>query len=49
MLENVAAYAKTAEDPEQAEYFVRVNWLDTVDAANAFNELGLFGLQHTVC
>jgi Endonuclease NucS len=49
VLENAAAYAKTADDPDQAEYFVRVNWLDTVDAAHAFNEVGLFGLQHTVC
>lgn len=48
-LENAAAFAKTADDPEQAEYFVRVSWLDTVDAAHAFNEVGLFGLQHTVC
>ena len=48
-LENAAAFAKTADDPEQAEYFVRVNWLDTVDEAHAFNEVGLFGLQHTVC
>lgn len=33
--------------PEEAGYFV-AKWLDTVDAAHAFHEVGLFGLQHTV-
>jgi len=36
-------------DPEKAEYAVRVEWLDTVDAAHAFDEIGLFGNQNTVC
>ena len=36
-------------DPEKAEYFVRVEWLDTVSESNAFNEVGLFGNQNTVC
>lgn len=49
VLQHGPLYRETAEDPEKAEYFVRVKWLDTVDAAHAFNELGLFGLQHTVC
>ena len=49
MLQDAKAYAQTADDPEQAEYFVRVKWLDTVDAAKAFNEVGLFGNQNTVC
>lgn len=42
-------YRATADDPELSEYFVRVNWLYTVPAAQAFNELGLFGNQNTVC
>ena len=42
-------YKETADDPELSEYFVRVKWLDTVPAAKAFNELGLFGNQNTVC
>jgi hypothetical protein len=42
-------YRATADDPEHAEYFVRVKWLDTVDRYKAFNELGLFGNQNTVC
>jgi hypothetical protein len=37
------------DDPQTAEYFVRVEWLDTVDAKHAVNELGLFGNQNTVC
>ncbi|RTL34822.1 MAG: DUF91 domain-containing protein [Burkholderiales bacterium] len=42
-------YKATADDPELSEYFVRVTWLHTVPAAKAFNELGLFGNQNTVC
>ena len=49
VLQDAKAYAQTADDPEQAEYFVRVKWLNTVDVAKAFNEVGLFGNQNTVC
>lgn len=42
-------YFQTADDPEKAEYFVRVDWLDTVPASKAINEVGLFGNQNTVC
>lgn len=42
-------YRARADDPELSEYFVRVKWLDTVDANRAFNEVGLFGNQNTVC
>ena len=38
-----------ALNDEMAEYFVRVEWLDTVDAARAVDEVGLFGNQNTVC
>lgn len=38
-----------AKDPEKAEHFVRVEWLDTVPETKAFNEIGLFGNQNTVC
>jgi hypothetical protein len=37
------------DDPEMAEYFVRVDWLDTVPEDRAFDEVGLFGNQNTVC
>ncbi len=36
-------------DDESAEYVVPVQWLHTVDRANAFSEVGLFGNQNTVC
>jgi hypothetical protein len=49
VLQHGPLYRTTADDPEQAEYFVRVKWLDTVDADKAFNEVGLFGNQNTVC
>jgi hypothetical protein len=49
VLQQGPLYRETADDPEKAEYFVRMRWLDTVDAAHAFNEVGLFGNQNTVC
>jgi hypothetical protein len=49
VLQHSPLYRATADDPEQAEYFVRVKWLHAVDAAHAFNEVGLFGNQNTVC
>lgn len=42
-------YKAAADDSELSEYFVRIEWLHTVPAAKAFNELGLFGNQNTVC
>lgn len=42
-------YRENADNPDLAEYFVRVNWLDVRDARNAVNEVGLFGNQNTVC
>jgi hypothetical protein len=36
-------------DPERCEYFVPVQWLQTVPLEQAFKEIGLFGNQHTVC
>lgn len=42
------AYA-SRKDTEKAEYFVGVDWLDTVTEQQAFSELGLFGNQNTVC
>lgn len=38
-----------ADDAENAEYFVRVQWLQTVPEGQAFHEAGLFGNQNTVC
>lgn len=38
-----------ADDPDRSEYFVPVRWLKTVPVEQAFNEIGLFGNQNTVC
>ena len=38
-----------ADDPEKAEYFVRVQWLDTKPESKAVHEVGFFGNQNTVC
>ncbi len=40
---------KLAADPEKAEYFVRVQWLDTLPQNEAFKAVGFFGNQNTVC
>jgi len=42
-------YRQTADDPEKSEYFVRVEWLATLPREKAFNEVGLFGNQNSVC
>ncbi len=49
VLKDAALYQRNAHDPEKAEYFVRVEWLDTVPESKALNEVGLFGNQNTVC
>ena len=36
-------------DPDHCEYFLPVQWLQTVDIKDAINEIGLFGNQNTVC
>lgn len=36
-------------DSEKCEYFVPVRWLQTLPLAHAFQEIGLFGNQNTVC
>jgi len=37
------------DDHERCEYFVPVQWLETVPLENAVREIGLFGNQNTVC
>jgi hypothetical protein len=41
--------ADAAIDPEQAEWFVPVKWLQAVPLAQAVDEIGLFGNQNSVC
>lgn len=43
------AYRAHSGDEERAEQFVRVKWLISLPASQAFNEVGLFGNQNTVC
>lgn len=43
VLQHASQYRQTADDPENAEYFVKVDWLDAVPAKKAINEAGLFG------
>jgi hypothetical protein len=38
-----------ANDPKGSEYFVPIRWLDTVPIERAYNEVGFFGNQNTVC
>lgn len=42
-------HRQQADDLDSCEYFVPVQWTETVDADHAFNEVGLFGNQNTVC
>jgi hypothetical protein len=49
VLSNGAALRAKATDPDRAERFVRIQWLDTLPADRAFDELGMFGNQNTVC
>ena len=42
-----AKYCRDEEDPERQEYFVPVEWLDTVGLDDAVQ--GMFGNQNTVC
>lgn len=49
VLQTAGFLQKMADDPELAEHFVSVKWLETVPDAQAFNEVGLFGNQNSVC
>lgn len=49
VLQHAHLYQQHASNPEKAEYFVKVEWLDTVPIKKAINEVGLFGNQNSVC
>ena len=49
VLKHADQYKLQADDPEKAEYFVSVRWLDTAPETEAVSEVGLFGNQNTVC
>lgn len=44
-----AAYLAGWADNEKREVVVPVKWLQTVPSSSAFNEIGLFGNQNSVC
>lgn len=37
------------KDSERCEYFVPIQWLQTIPLKNAVKEIGLFGNQNTIC
>lgn len=49
VLQHAKIYQRHANDPEKAEFFVKVDWLDAVPIKKAVDEVGLFGNQNTVC
>lgn len=49
VLRDADRFRSYGDDPEKSERVVRVEWLDAVDEKNAFDEVGLFGNQNTVC
>lgn len=48
VLEHREKHAANKDDDELAEYFVRVEWLDTVPVADAIWEVGFFANQNSV-
>ena len=42
-------YFYSEDDPENAEYVVKVEWINTVAASKAVKEIGFFGNQNSVC
>lgn len=47
-LNSVAKYGANGDSDSQ-EYFVRIKWLKTVSIDDAYDELGFFGNQNSVC
>lgn len=45
----VGNYLHSNDEPENAEYIVKIRWIKTVGKADAISELGFFGNQNTVC
>lgn len=48
-LANARYHRQFVDDPDRCEYFVPVQWLETVPVAQAIQEVGMFGNQNSVC
>lgn len=46
---NGSYHREFSNDPERCEYFVAIQWLQTVPLEHAIQEIGLFGNQNTIC
>jgi hypothetical protein len=42
-------HRQLVDDPDRSEYFVPIDWLQTVDINAGVQEVGMFGNQNTVC
>ena len=42
-------YFYSVDDPDNAGYLVKVQWIKTVKTSEAVKELGFFGNQNSVC
>jgi hypothetical protein len=49
VLNHATYHREYADDPEKSEYFVPVQWLDTVPLNRGIQQAGMFGNQNTVC
>jgi uncharacterized protein YeaO (DUF488 family) len=48
-IKSEASYGAGRDNPDAEEFFVRVKWLHTVGREQAYDELGFFGNQNSVC
>ena len=49
VLKDATYHRKYAKNKDTCEYFVPVQWLQTVELDHAVNEIGLFDNQNTIC
>jgi hypothetical protein len=42
-------HRELVDDPERCDYFVAIDWLQTVAREQSVREIGIFGNQNTVC
>lgn len=49
MVKQGSCHREYSNDSERCEYFVPIQWLQTVPLEKAVHEIGLFGNQNTVC